>query len=174
MTNHISIIKAEFIDQSIFRMDEYLVKIEKCLDELNEKDIWLRPNESSNSIGNLVLHLCGNITQYIISGLGSEKDMRDRDVEFNARGGISKSELYIRIFKVVKDAKKVIRNLDLEALHTVRSVQGFKLSGIGIVIHVVEHISYHTGQIAFWTKMIRNVDLGFYNDLDLNQKNLPD
>lgn len=173
MKDHINIIKEEFIEQSVFRMDEYLMKIKRCLDELNEEDIWLRPNESSNSIGNLILHLCGNITQYIISGLGNKKDLRERDVEFDSRGGLSKSELYIKLFNVVKDAKEVIRNLDVDALQTKRSVQGFKLSGIGAVIHVVEHFSYHTGQMAFWTKMIRNIDLGFYNDLDLNQKNLP-
>ena len=104
MSDHISNIKVEFIEQSILRMDEYLVKIEKCLDELDEKDIWLRPNKSSNSIGNLVLHLCGNITQYIMSGLGNEKDLRERDEEFNAMGGIPKSELYNKLHIVVKEA----------------------------------------------------------------------
>ena len=136
--------------------------------------IAARLQRSSNSIGNIILHLCGNIRQYIISGLGNEKDFRERDMEFNARGGISKSKLYIKLFSLVQQATELIRNLDLNALQTKRSVQGFKLSGMGIVIHVVEHFSYHTGQIAFWTKMIKNVDLGFYRDLDLNQKNLPD
>jgi uncharacterized damage-inducible protein DinB len=174
MSDYINNIEVEFIEQSILRMDEYLVKIDKCLDELKEKELWLRPNESSNSIGNLILHLCGNITQYIISGLGNEKDLRERNLEFSARGGIMKSELYNKLHNIVKEAKEVINNLDPEALRKIRSVQGFKLSGIGIVIHVVEHFSYHTGQIAFWTKIIRNTDLGFYSDLDLNQKNLPD
>jgi uncharacterized damage-inducible protein DinB len=174
MSDYINNIEVEFIEQSILRMDEYLVKIDKCLDELKEKELWLRPNESSNSIGNLILHLCGNITQYIISGLGNEKDLRERNLEFSASGGIMKSELYNKLHNIVKEAKEVINNLDPEALRKIRSVQGFKLSGIGIVIHVVEHFSYHTGQIAFWTKIIRNTDLGFYSDLDLNQKNLPD
>jgi len=174
MADHINSITEEFIEQSILRMDEYLIKIEKCLDELNEEDIWRAPNESSNSIGSLILHLCGNITQYIISSLGNTNDIRDRDSEFNARGGISKSELYGKLMSVVNEAKNVIREVDLEGLQTIRSVQGFKLSGMGIIIHVVEHFSYHTGQIAFWTKMIKNIDLGFYSDLDLNQKNFPD
>jgi uncharacterized damage-inducible protein DinB len=174
MSNIIKSIKVDFIEQAILRMDEYLVKIEKCLDELEEKDIWLRPNESSNSIGNQILHLCGNITQYIIAGLGNEKDLRDRDREFNARGGISKPELYDKLFRVVEEAKEVIINLDQDAFRKIRSVQGFELSGIGIVLHVVEHFSYHTGQIVMWTKMIRNIDLGFYSDLNLNQKNLPE
>jgi uncharacterized damage-inducible protein DinB len=174
MSNIIKSIKVDFIEQAILRMDEYLVKIEKCLDELEEKDIWLYPNESSNSIGNQILHLCGNITQYIIAGLGNEKDLRDRDREFNTRGGISKPELYDKLFRVVEEAKEVIINLDQDAFRKIRSVQGFELSGIGIVLHVVEHFSYHTGQIVMWTKMIRNIDLGFYSDLNLNQKNLPE
>ena len=174
MSNFIKNTEVDFIEQAVLRMDEYLVKIEKCLDELEEKDIWLRPNESTNCIGNQILHLCGNITQYIIAGLGKEKDLRDRDREFNTRGGISKPELYDKLFRVVEEAKEVIINLDQDAFRKIRSVQGFELSGIGIVLHVVEHFSYHTGQIVMWTKMIRNVDLGFYSDLDLNQKNLPE
>jgi uncharacterized damage-inducible protein DinB len=174
MSNFIKNTEVDFIEQAILRMDEYLVKIEKCLDELEEKDIWLYPNESSNSIGNQILHLCGNITQYIIAGLGNEKDLRDRDREFYTRGGISKPELYDKLFRVVEEAKEVIINLDQDAFRKIRSVQGFELSGIGIVLHVVEHFSYHTGQIVMWTKMIRNIDLGFYSDLNLNQKNLPE
>ncbi len=167
-------LEIEFIEQAISRMDEYQVKIASCLDKLEEKDIWQSPNNNTNSIGNQILHLCGNITQYIISGLGNEKDLRDRDGEFSTRGGISKSELYGRLSDVVKESKEVIRNLNPDALLKIRSVQGFRLSTIGIVLHVVEHFSYHTGQIVFWTKMLRNLDLGFYSDLDLNQKNLPD
>jgi hypothetical protein len=174
MPDHSKSLELEFIEQAIFRMDEYLVKIEKCLDALKEKDIWLRPNESSNSIGNQILHLCGNITQYVISSLKNEKDLRERDAEFNARGGISKSELYDKLSVLVKESKEVIRDLDPDTLQKIRSVQGFNLSGMGIVLHVVEHFSYHTGQIVFWTKMLRNIDLGFYSDLNLNQKNLPD
>ncbi len=171
MTDYVQNIPKEFLGQSLIRIDEYLVKIEKCLDALEEEEIWLRPNESSNSIGNLILHLCGNITQYIISSLGNVKDTRERDSEFNATGGMSKTELYEKLTNVAYEAKNVIREINLEDLSAIRSVQGFKLSGIGIIIHVVEHFSYHTGQISFWTKMIKNIDLGFYNNLDLNQKN---
>lgn len=164
-------ITEEFLGQSILRIDEYLVKIERCLNELNEEEIWLRPNESSNSIGNIILHLCGNITQYIISSLGNTIDKRERELEFNTRGGLSKSELFRKLTNVAYEAKNVIKEVNLEDLRVIKSVQGFNLSGIGIIFHVVEHFSYHTGQIVFWTKMIKNIDLGFYRDLDLNQKN---
>lgn len=171
MTEYIQNIPEEFLGQSILRIDEYLVKIERCLNELKEEEIWERPNESSNSIGNIILHLCGNITQYIISSLGTAKDNRERDLEFTTKGGISKLELYRKLSNVVDEAKNVISEINLEDLKKIRTVQGFRMSGIGIIIHVVEHFSYHTGQIAFWTKMIKNIDLGFYRDLDLNQKN---
>ena len=171
MSRYIQNIPEEFLEQSVIRIDECQVKIEKCLDELEEEEIWKRPNESSNSVGNLIYHLCGNITQYIISSLGNAKDNRQRNSEFSVMGGESKSALHEKLSDVVNEAKNVIREIKLEDLKEIRSVQGFKLSGIGIIIHVVEHFSYHTGQIVFWTKMIKNIDLGFYNDQDLNQKN---
>jgi len=164
----------EFIGQSITQLDEYTTKIERCLMDLNDREIWERPNESSNSVGNLVLHLCGNITQYIISSLGNIEDNRKREEEFKASGGHNKDELMHKLSDVVAQAKDIIIHLDTGELLMVRSVQGFELSGLGIVLHVVEHFSYHTGQIAFWTKLLRNKDLGFYAHLDLNQKNILD
>ena len=162
----------EFIEQSIIRLNEYTEKVEKCLEEVNEKEIWIRPNESSNSIGNLILHIHGNITQYIVSSLDNHEDMRERDREFDIRNGYDKSELLGMLTSLMSEIKDIIYNLSENDLLKVRSVQGFKLSGLGIIFHVVEHYSYHTGQIAFWTKLLKNKDLGFYNDLDLNQKNI--
>lgn len=165
-------IAKEFIEQSLIRIDEYTGKIEQCLEELTEEEIWLRPNDSSNSVGNLMLHLNGNITQYIVSSLGSQEDMRERDKEFNIREGYDKNELIRMLASLISEMKSIINNLTVDDLLKVRSVQGFKLSGLAIVLHVVEHYSYHTGQIAFWTKLLKNKDLGFYKDLDLNQKNI--
>jgi uncharacterized damage-inducible protein DinB len=167
-------LKREFIAQSISHLDEYTSKIEKCLMDIKDGEFWERPNESSNSIGNIILHLCGNITQYIISSLGNTEDKRNRDEEFNAAGGYTKTELSQKLSNVVFQAKNIIRDLDVDDLLRVRSVQGFKLTGLGIILHVVEHYSYHTGQIAFWVKLLRNKDLGFYKDQDLNIKNIPD
>lgn len=164
----------EFIAQSIGRLDENTSKIEKCLMDIKDGEIWERPNESSNSFGNIILHLCGNITQYIISSLGNTEDKRKRDEEFNVTGGYTKMELSEKLSNVVSQAKNIIRDLDIDDLLRVRSVQGFKLTGMGIILHVVEHYSYHTGQIAFWVKLLRNKDLGFYKDQDLNKKNKPD
>lgn len=161
----------EFIDQAVFRLEENTPRIKKCLEELTEEEVWKRPNDSSNSVGNLILHLCGNITQYIISSLGEKEDERERDKEFETRGGFTKDELFEKLSSTVDEAVEVIKEMDEKKLLKVRSVQGFEYSGVGNIIHVVEHYSYHTGQIAFWTKLLKDRDLGFYAGVDLNVKN---
>lgn len=161
----------EIITQIIFRIEENTPRIEKCLAELTEVEVWQRPNPASNSVGNLILHLCGNITQYAISSLGNRPDARDRDAEFAAEGGLLKVELLEKLRWTVKEAVGTIRLSSREELLRVRPVQGFQMSGIGIIVHVCEHYSYHTGQIAFWTKILKNKDLGFYADFDLNVRN---
>ena len=162
---------AEFIDQSVHRLQENTPKIQKCLHELTEQEVWQRPNPSSNSMGNIVIHLCGNITQYILSSLGHTKDIRERDKEFLAEGGYTRAELLEKLNTTVTNAVAVIRNLKDEEMLNVRSIQGHDLSAIGIILHVVEHYSYHTGQVIFWTKLIKDKDLGFYSKVDLNRKN---
>lgn len=141
------------------------------VDELAEDEVWQRPNNASNSVANLILHLCGNITQYIISALGNEEDKRTRDEEFAAREGAGKAELFDKLEHTLVKASSVINNATGEDLMKAYSVQGFSYTGIGIIIHVVEHYSYHTGQIAFWTKLLKGKDLGFYANIDLNVRN---
>lgn len=164
-------IREEFVQNTLYRLDESTRMNTISLTQLSEEDIWKRPNESLNSIGNLMLHLCGNITQYIISSLGETEDTRQRDLEFTTESGYSKAELLQKLTKTVAIAKRIINDASLEQLIGKRNVQGFYFSGIGIVIHAVEHYSYHTGQIAFWTKQLKNKDLGFYDKMDLNIKN---
>ena len=161
----------EFIDQSITRIDENTQKLVTCLDELEGAETWKRPNQHSNSVGNIILHLCGNMRQYAISSLGNIKDTRERDKEFSADGGYSKSELLKKLSDTVEQAKNIIKNISEAELLRKRQVQGFTHSGIGIIVHVTEHYSYHTGQIIFWTKLLKDKDLGFYANINLNAKN---
>ncbi|RDY61621.1 DinB family protein [Flagellimonas nanhaiensis] len=154
-----------------YRMDESLRMIKICLDKLPEKVIWQKPNKSTNSIGNLILHLCGNITQYGIASLRNLEDQRKRDEEFSMTSGYSKHELLQKLRDTISEAKKAFTETPLEELLRKRSVQGFEFSGIGNIIHVTEHLSYHTGQIALWTKILNNSDLGFYDGIDLTVKN---
>lgn len=162
----------EFKEQITYRMDESMRMVTKAFEELEEEDMWKRFNESSNSIGNLVLHLCGNITQYAIASLGNKEDNRERNKEFTDTGGYTRQELLEKLKNTVEQAKTIIKNCSDSEMMRKREVQGFLFSGIGIAIHVTEHYSYHTGQIAFWTKQLKNKkDLGFYNGIDLNIKN---
>lgn len=163
--------KNEFIEQSIYRIEKNTPKIIKCLSELKEEQVWMRPNEASNSIGNILLHLCGNIRQYVISALGNQPDTRERDKEFSAKSGYSKEELQNKLTGTIEQAKNIITTTDEPGLIKMYSVQGFNYSGIGIIIHVTEHYSYHAGQIIFWTKLLTGNDLGFYAHVDLNKKN---
>lgn len=165
-------VNEEFIKQAIYRLEENTPKIKKCLDELSEEEVWKRPNASSNSIGNIIVHLCGNITQYILSSLGDVEDRRERDKEFSVQGGLNKIELFHQLKSTVDKAATIIQNVDQNDLLKKRSVQAYELSAIGIILHVVEHYSYHTGQIIFWTKLLKDKDLGFYSNVDLNKKNV--
>jgi len=161
----------EFLSQAIHRIDENTPKLIACVRELDEAEIWKRPKPHSNSVGNIILHLCGNIRQYAISSLGSRQDVRERDKEFLVDGGYSASELLKKLTDTLNEAKGVIQTISAEELLRKRKVQGYTHSGIGIVIHVTEHYSYHTGQIIFWTKLLKDKDLGFYASVDLNVKN---
>jgi uncharacterized damage-inducible protein DinB len=167
----VSALSAEFISKSVFRIGENVPRIIKCLNELSEEEIWERPNSSSNSVGNLILHACGNIKQYIFSGLGGKEDLRQRDKEFSASDGYNRNELINKLTDTITETTAVINGLTDKELLNNKKVQGNEHSGISMVIHVTEHLSYHTGQIAFYTKMLKDKDLGFYKGQNLNLKN---
>lgn len=161
----------EFLENSVYRLDESTRMNKISLKSIEEAHIWKKPNESSNSIGNQIMHICGNMKQYIIASLGELNDKRNRDAEFSITNGFTSVQLLQKLEDTVHQAKNVLHSCTKSQLLKKREVQGFDLSGIGIVIHAVEHYSYHTGQIAFWTKMLVNKDLGFYGGRDLNIKN---
>lgn len=163
-----SALHQQFIKDSLFRFGEHLPRIQNCLERLSEEEIWRSPNASSNSIGNLILHLSGNIKQYLISGLGGAPDDRQRDKEFEIQNQLTKQDLLQGLQNIVELAAKEIAACNEEQLIHIHHIQGFKLSGCDAIIHVIEHFSYHTGQIALLTKWLRNEDLGFYEGLDLN------
>lgn len=148
-------------------LEEFIPRILKCLSLLSEEDVWFRPNKESNSIGNLVLHVEGNARQWIISGLGGAKDERNRKIEFEEKGPLPKIQLIEKLNLLYRDIEFILNKIDLKNLITVRRVQVFDETGLAILIHAIEHFSYHTGQIAYATKMITNSQLGFYADLNL-------
>ena len=150
--------------------DESLPRIKKCLAQMSVEEIWSRPNEQTVSAGNLVLHLAGNVRQYIVATLGGVPDLRERQKEFDAAGPMPTAELLGHLEKSLADASAVLDRLDPAKLLETHRVQGFVESGLSILVHVAEHLSYHTGQIAYIVKSRKNVDLGFYRGKDLNRK----
>jgi uncharacterized damage-inducible protein DinB len=162
---------AALIQESRRRLfDESLPRIRNCLARLTVDEIWARPNEQTVSAGNLVLHLSGNVRQYVIATLGGVADVRERQAEFDAAGPMATPELLDRLEKTMAEASGVIDRLDPAALLKTYRVQGFVESGLSILVHVVEHFSYHTGQIVYIVKSRKNIDLGFYRGKDLNKK----
>ncbi|HVR83020.1 MAG TPA: DinB family protein [Planctomycetota bacterium] len=149
---------------------ESLPRIRKCLAALTIDEIWARPNPQTVSAGNLILHLSGNVRQYIIATLGGGRDVRERQAEFDATGPVPAKELIDLLEKTLAEAAEVLEEIDPGTLLETHRVQGFVESGLSILVHVVEHFSYHTGQIAYIVKSRKNVDLGFYRGIDLNAK----
>jgi uncharacterized damage-inducible protein DinB len=154
-----------FLTCSARRLRQNVDRIDKCLARLTEDQIWCREHESENAIGNLLLHLAGNIRQWIISAVGDRPDTRDRDSEFNARSGPSKAELLAALRSTVEEGCKVIEPLTAERLAATVHVQKYDVSVLEAVYHVVEHFAQHTGQIIFATKLLTGEELGFYSHL---------
>src|SRR5262245_24339262 len=153
-----------FLKQTADHLEsDFLPKIRKCVDVLDENDIWWRGSEPENSIGNLLLHLSGNVRQWIISGVGGAADRRDRPREFSTRGGITKAEALSQLEGTVSEAAAVLRQLPPDELLRERTIQKFTRTGLDAIIHVLEHFGYHTGQIVFITKLRTQKDLKFYN-----------
>lgn len=156
-----------FIDESRRLLaSDYLPKVGRCLDGLSDEDVWWRPNEASNSIGNLVLHLCGNVRQWIVGGVGGRGFERRRQQEFDERGPVPAGELWARLKSVVAEADEVLAGLDAEALARRERIQGHEVSVLEAVYHVVEHFGMHTGQIIYLSKMRGGKDLALWRPRD--------
>ena len=152
-------------------LNVYLPRIVSCLRELGENDIWWRPNAASNSAGNLVLHLCGNMRQWIISGLGGAQDVRQRDLEFSEHGPIPRRMLITQLQKTVGESIQVLRELQPAALSRKYWIQGFHVTGLEAVSQVTTHFSYHAGQIIYLSKLKRGRDLHFTKLPTLKKRN---
>ena len=139
----------QIIDEVRRRMvEESMMKLESCIEKLTLDQIWYRPNEHTLSIGNTLLHLNGNVRQYILAGLVGNEDTRQRSKEFSERSRISKNDLWIALKETMSEVDRHLDQLDIENLTRTRPVQCFDETGVGILIHVVEHFSYHVGQVV--------------------------
>lgn len=129
-----------------------LARIKHCLKQLNDEQVWWRDRPALNSIGNLILHLCGNLHQWIVAGLGGAGDRRDRPAEFAERGPIPKEELLRRLEAVVAEARATLARLDARQLLAERRVQGFDVTGLGAIFDSVPHFRGHTQEIIHMTR----------------------
>ena len=160
-------VQAEFIDAScVFLKDDFLPKLLHCLNAMSDDQIWWRPNEQSNSVGNLILHLCGNMSQWIVNSMGGGQFERNRDAEFSERKPVPKAELIARIDAVVNEVDKVLERVSPDGLLERFPVQVYTTSRLQAIYHVVEHFSYHLGQILYIYKLRTGRDPGFYRQLD--------
>ncbi len=156
-------IAEHFINESReFLSAKYLPKIERCLEQLTDEDIWWRAGKESNSIGNLLLHLEGNVREWIVGGVGKLSFERVRQQEFDERRMISRAELIERLRKIVAEADAVLANTDAAILTERRQIQGRDVTVLRAIYHVVEHFSMHAGQIFMLTKMRTERDLKLY------------
>jgi len=161
----IDIIKREFHLRVI---EESLARITQCVGLLTPEQLWYKHNRNTNSIGNLVLHLEGNIRQYIVSGVGGENDVRQRSKEFLDGYDYLGSEILDKLTATLQAANAVVQAISEEQLTETVTIQGFPHTRLSAILHVIEHLSYHVGQITFYTKYVNDVDTAYYGGLDLD------
>jgi hypothetical protein len=133
---------------------EALQRITHCLGQLDDRQVWWRPGETQNSIGNLILHLSGNLRQWVVCGLGGGADTRNRPLEFSERRAIAKAELLAGLGKVVDEATKALAGVTAGELLRVRRIQGFEVTGLGAIFSSVPHFRGHTQEIICRTRML--------------------
>ena len=158
-------VESLFLEFSVGKLRQFAGRIEVCLNKLSNDQIWARGHENENAIGNLALHLAGNVSQWILGPLGGIPVERDRDGEFAAREGSTGAQLASKVNAVVDQATAIVASLTTDQLTATYTIQNYAVSGVDIVYHVVEHFAQHTAQIIFATKMLTADDLGFYRHL---------
>lgn len=147
-------------------VDDHWLRLRTCVSSLSDEQLWWRPNEASNSIGNLLLHLNGNVGQWILATFNRAEDTRNRPQEFSERGPVPAAELLARLGATVEQAGATLERVtdaDLQATYT---IQGYTVSGLYAIHHSIEHFAMHYGQIAYITKLLQDRELGFFRHLD--------
>ena len=147
-------------------LDQYWPRLRACVESLTDEQVWWRPNPASNSIGNLLLHLNGNVTQWLVASFDRLEDSRNRPAEFSATDGVPRDRLLNALAQTMDRAAGVLSRLTERDLLAEYDIQGYHVTGLHAVFQVVEHFGLHYGQIAYITKMLRNQDLGFYRELN--------
>jgi hypothetical protein len=144
---------------------QFWPRMKECVAPLTAEQVWWRPNEASNSIGNLLLHLDGNVRQWLVDSFNKSDDLRNRPAEFAAQSGLSAADLLARLDATLDEAAKVLDRLNVDELLAPYEIQGYHVRGLDAVYQVVEHFGLHYGQIVYIVKSLLAKDLGFYKEL---------
>ena len=156
-----------FLNYSADQLLTFCGRIEDCLGRLTAEQVWMRTSDNQNAVGNIVLHLAGNVRQWIIGAVGGQPDIRDRASEFAARGGMQPAELALKLKGTVSEAAEIIRQFPPERLTERKVIQKFyDATLMEAIYHVVEHFGMHTGQVIFATKLLTGEDLKYYQHLN--------
>ena len=169
MSIHSSDVVKTFSRESTLELAAATGIIRHCLEQLNEEQLWWRPDGTMNSVGNLILHLCGNLRQWVISGVGGATDTRRRQQEFDARGPIPAAELLSAIEATTQAASEVLSRVTGEELLEERRIQGFTTTGLGAVIHSISHFRGHVQEIVHLSRTV----LGSAYEFDFVPANTP-
>ena len=146
-------------------LEQYWPRLRECVESLSDEQVWWRPDSASNSIGNLILHLNGNVRQWLVASFNRLEDARDRPAEFSERELIPAASLLDQLGATMQEAAEVLSRLTQADLVASFQIQGYEVSGLEAVYQVIEHFGMHYGQILYVTKMLRGEDLGFYKHL---------
>ena len=148
-------------------LGQFWPRIKECVSPLTAEQIWWRPNDASNSIGNLLLHLDGNVRQWLVASFNKDEDRRNRPAEFAAQSGLSAADLLSRLGATLDEAARVLDRLSVDELLAPYEIQGYHVRGLDAVYQVVEHFGLHYGQIVYIAKSLSGKDLGFYKELSV-------
>jgi hypothetical protein len=162
-------VSTEFLNFSADKLTELMGRIEVCVQNLTHEQVWIRASANQNAVGNLLLHLNGNVRQWILHGVGGQPDVRDRDAEFAAEGEARAADLLARLRATVEEAIELFRALPHQRLTERFRVQGYEVTVLAAIYHVVEHFAGHTFQIMYATKLFTGKDLGFYAHLSVGK-----
>ncbi|MCB9898191.1 MAG: DUF1572 family protein [Planctomycetes bacterium] len=160
-----------FVAESVrYLRDVHLPRLRRAVETLPETDLWWRPHPGALAVGNVLLHLEGNVRQWLLSGVGTLDDARDRAGEFAAREGATGDELLQRLEATVRAAADIVGQLDERDLLASYSIQGNDVTGLSAIYHVVEHFSWHVGQVVYVVKARAGAEhgLAFFDDAKVN------
>jgi uncharacterized damage-inducible protein DinB len=153
----------DFAAYACEKLQRNLAQIGRCARLLTREQTWLRANENCNAVGNLIVHLTGNVSQWIAGGIEGREVQRNRDAEFARREPLATDEILARLETVVDDAMAIIRGCGPQELAEPRRIQGYDVTVLAAIFHVVEHFSWHTGQIVHMAKALLDVDVSMYD-----------